>query len=85
VPDKGLDQVFTFRIDAEAGKLSLLDAGTPKSREGSGPRTLHFTPAAPSPMSWAKLDSTITVYHFDQSTGKLTPFQVLSTCRNLCR
>jgi 6-phosphogluconolactonase len=79
VPDKGLDQVFTIRIDAEAGKLSLLDAGTPRSREGSGPRHVAFHPGGTFAYVVGELDSTITAYHFDQSTGKLTPFQDLST------
>jgi 6-phosphogluconolactonase (cycloisomerase 2 family) len=79
VPDKGLDQVFTFRIDAEAGKLSLLDAGTPKSRDGSGPRHVAFHPSGTFAYVVGELDSTLTAYHFDQATGRLTPFQDLST------
>jgi 6-phosphogluconolactonase len=79
VPDKGLDQVFTFRIDADAGKLALLDAGTPKSREGSGPRHVAFHPSGSFAYVAGELDSTLTAYRFDQATGKLTPFQDIST------
>jgi 6-phosphogluconolactonase len=79
VPDKGLDQVFTFRIDAAAGKLALLDTGTPRSREGSGPRHVAFHPGGSFAYVVGELDSTITAYRFDQATGKLTPFQDIST------
>lgn len=78
VPDKGLDQVFTFRIDAAAGKLAQVDAGTPKSRSGSGPRHIAFHPAGSFAYVLGELDSTVTACHFDQ-TGKLTPFQLLPT------
>ena len=79
VPDKGLDQVFTLRIDAEAGKLSLLDSGTPRSRDGSGPRHVAFHPGGAFAYVVGELDSSITAYRFDQTTGKLTPFQYVST------
>lgn len=79
VPDKGLDQVFTFRIDAEAGKLALLDAGTPRSRDGSGPRHVAFHPSGSFAYVVGELDSTMTACRFDPASGKLTPFQDLST------
>jgi 6-phosphogluconolactonase (cycloisomerase 2 family) len=79
VPDKGLDQVFTFRIDASAGKLAQVDAGTPRSREGSGPRHVAFHPANSFAYVVGELDSTVTACHFDPATGRLTPFQVVPT------
>jgi 6-phosphogluconolactonase (cycloisomerase 2 family) len=84
VPDKGLDQVFTFRIDAAAGKLVQVDAGTPRSRDGSGPRHVAFHPARPFAYVVGELDSTITAHHFDPTTGGLTPFQVVSTLPDTC-
>jgi 6-phosphogluconolactonase len=79
VPDKGLDQVFTLRIDAAAGKLILVDAGTPRSRDGSGPRHVAFHPKGAFAYVVGELDSTVTAYRFDTGTGKLTPFQALTT------
>lgn len=79
VPDKGLDQVFTLRVDAAAGKLQLVDAGTPRSREGSGPRHVAFHPTGSFAYVVGELDSTVTGYRFDRTSGKLTPFQVVPT------
>jgi len=79
VPDKGLDQVFTVRIDAASGKLVRVDAGTPRSRDGSGPRHVAFHPKGSLAYVVGELDSTITAYHFDSATGRLTPFQVVPT------
>lgn len=76
VPDKGLDRVFSYRIDAANGKLAL--ACEPAvARAGAGPRHVAFHPAG----QWAyvvnELDSTVTAYRFDPSTGALVPFQLL--------
>ena len=38
VPDKGVDQVFTFTLDAASGELTQVDAGTPRARDGSEAR-----------------------------------------------
>jgi 6-phosphogluconolactonase len=79
VPDKGLDQVFTVRIDTAGGKLVRVDAGTPRSRDGSGPRHVAFHPKGSLAYVVGELDSTITAYRFDSATGRLTPFQVVPT------
>jgi len=79
VPDKGVDQVFTFTLDASNGKLTQVDAGTPRARDGSGPRHVTFHPTNAFAYVVNELDSTITAHRFDQATGKLTPFQIVST------
>ncbi|MCP3389810.1 lactonase family protein [Bradyrhizobium sp. CCGB12] len=77
VPDKGLDVVFTYRIDAEKGKL--LQVGQPvQAREGAGPRHVAFHPAGRLAYVVNELDSTVTGYHFDAASGSLKPFQVVS-------
>ncbi|CCE10835.1 putative 3-carboxymuconate cyclase protein [Bradyrhizobium sp. STM 3843] len=77
VPDKGLDLVFTYRIDAEKGKLML--AGKPvQAREGAGPRHVAFHPSGRLAYVVNELDSTVTAYHFDLATGALSPFQIVS-------
>lgn len=77
VPDKGLDAVFTYRIDAEKGKL--VQVGDPaQAREGAGPRHIAFHPAGRYAYVVNELDSTVTGHHFDPAIGSLRPFQVVS-------
>lgn len=77
VPDKGLDLVFTYRIDSEKGKLVL--AGKPiQAREGAGPRHVAFHPGGRLAYIVNELDSTVTAYQFDPETGALAPFQIVS-------
>ncbi|MBM3606328.1 MAG: lactonase family protein, partial [Alphaproteobacteria bacterium] len=78
VPDKGLDQVLVYEIDAAAGKLKAV--GQPsQAREGAGPRHIAFHPSGQSAYVINELDSTVTAYRFDSETGQLEPFQRLSS------
>ncbi|MHC4042196.1 lactonase family protein [Bradyrhizobium sp. 23AC] len=77
VPDKGLDLVFTYRIDAEKGKL-VLAAKPVQAREGAGPRHVAFHPGGRFAYVVNELDSTVTAYHFDTANGALQPLQVVS-------
>ena len=79
VPDKGVDQVFTFTLDAASGKLTPVAAGTPRARDGSGPRHVAFHPSNAYAYVVNELDSTVTAHRFDSQTGKLTPFQLVSS------
>jgi 6-phosphogluconolactonase len=79
VPDKGVDQVFTFTLDATSGKLTQVAAGTPRARDGSGPRHVVFHPSNAFAYVINELDSTVTAHRFDPMTGKLTPFQIVTT------
>jgi len=79
VPDKGVDQVFTFTLEKDSGKLTQVDAGTPRARDGSGPRHVSFHPSNAFAYVVNELDSTVTAHRFDAATGKLTPFQIVST------
>ena len=79
VPDKGLDQVFTFRLDANSGKLAQIAAGAPRTRAGAGPRHVAFHPAGALAYVVNELDSTVLACRFDAATGALSPFQVLTT------
>ncbi|WGR73662.1 MULTISPECIES: lactonase family protein [unclassified Bradyrhizobium] len=77
VPDKGLDLVFTYRIDAEKGKLVLATKPV-QAREGAGPRHVAFHPGGRLAYVINELDSTVTGYRFDPATGALAPFQIVS-------
>jgi 6-phosphogluconolactonase len=79
VPDKGLDKVFVFRLDAARGKLV---PGTPPdvtSRAGAAPRHADFHPAQPYVYVINELDSTIAVYRLTVDAGRLEPLQVVTT------
>jgi 6-phosphogluconolactonase (cycloisomerase 2 family) len=77
VPDKGLDQVFAFRL--EGGRLLQVEAKAPPSREGAGPRHVAFHPSNAYAYVVNELDSTVTAYRFDAGSGGLKPFQILTT------
>ena len=77
VPDKGLDRVFSFRF--EQGKLLPASVPFVTARETSGPRHLAFHPKASLAYVVDELDSTVTAYRFNATTGELKPFQIVST------
>lgn len=78
VPDKGLDVVFTYRLDVAAKKL--LPVGNPaQARESSGPRHVVFGHGGKTAYVINELDSTVTAYRFDASSGALEPFQIVSS------
>ncbi|MGA2000664.1 MAG: lactonase family protein [Terriglobales bacterium] len=77
VPDKGLDRVFSFLLDA-TGKLIALDPPSVAARETSGPRHIAFHPTRPNAYVINELDSTVTNYQYDTG-GRLAPFQIVSS------
>ena len=79
VPDKGLDAVFVFRLDAAAGKLVPADPPSVAARPGAGPRHVDFHPTQPYAYVINELDSTITTYRLDPERGELRPIQVVPT------
>jgi 6-phosphogluconolactonase (cycloisomerase 2 family) len=79
VPDKGLDRVFVFRVDAHAGNLIPTDQQSVQSKPGAGPRHAAFHPRAPYLYVVNELDSTVTTYRFNADSGKITELQVITT------
>jgi 6-phosphogluconolactonase (cycloisomerase 2 family) len=77
--DLGLDQVFVWRFDVEAGKLLRVDAATIKLPAGDGPRHFTFHPNGRWLYLLQEEASTLTVFDFDAATGKATARQTLST------
>jgi hypothetical protein len=49
-PWKGLDRVFSFRLDGTSGKLTPNDPPFVATREGAGPRHMRSTRACAKPM-----------------------------------
>lgn len=76
VPDKGVDRVFVFSLSR--GRLIPARQPFVQAREGAGPRHLAFHPSRPWVYVINELDSTVTAYRFDEATGVLQPFQVVS-------
>ena len=79
VPDKGLDAVFVFTLDATNGKLVAADPPSTPTRRGAGPRHADFHPSRPVAYVLNELDSTVTTYRLDAQRGALTPIQVITT------
>jgi 6-phosphogluconolactonase len=77
VPDKGLDRIFTFRFDSEAGRLISGNHAFVQVRPGAGPRHAAFHPIAPLAFLAQELDSSVGVYGYDPDAGELKPVQVL--------
>jgi 6-phosphogluconolactonase len=77
VPDKGLDTVFTCRLDPDSGDLEICTAT--RLREFSGPRHIAFHPQLPVAYSINELNSTLTVLNCQNPANGLESVQVLST------
>ena len=77
VPDKGLDRVFVFRLDAESGRLAANDPPFVATRAGAGPRHIAFHPEMPLAYVINELGSSVTTYRFDQQHGSLQPIQIV--------
>jgi 6-phosphogluconolactonase (cycloisomerase 2 family) len=79
VPDKGLDRVFSFKLDSASGKLTPNDPPFTATREGAGPRHIAFHPSLPYAYVIGELDSTMTTYRYDPARGAVQPVHVIPT------
>jgi 6-phosphogluconolactonase (cycloisomerase 2 family) len=73
--DLGLDRVYIYQLDAEAGRLR--EAGRTALAAGAGPRHLAFHPGGGHAYVANELDSTVTVCSWQD--GVLTPDRTLPT------
>lgn len=79
VPDKGLDRIFVFKLDAASGTLVWADTPSVAAEPGAGPRHAGFHPTLPTAYVLNELDSTLAVYAYDVQNGALSRKQLLST------
>ena len=79
VPDKGLDRIFLYRLDAARGKLMPADPPQVAARAGAAPRHVAFHPTRPFAYVINELDSTMATYEFEPDKGVLKPLQILPT------
>jgi len=79
VPDRGIDKLMVYRLDAAHSKLSPNDPPFVKIAPGSGPRHFAFRPDAKFGYVVNEINSTVTALSWDAKTGTLTEVQTVST------
>lgn len=77
VSDLGLDAIFVYRLDADAGRLTGL--ATVRTAPGRGPRHLAFSPGHRFLYSLGELDASVTLYSHDPGTAAMRELQSVST------
>ncbi len=77
--DLGLDKLMIYRFDDKQGKLLTATPGWAPLKPGAGPRHLAFSPDGEGVYVVNELDSTLTAFTVDRSTGGLEHRQTLST------
>ncbi len=77
--DLGLDKVMIYRFDDRQGKLLPCTPGSVGLKPGAGPRHLAFSPDGSGFYVVNELDSTLSVFSVDRSTGGLQHRQTLPT------
>jgi 6-phosphogluconolactonase len=76
VCDLGLDKILAYRITA-AGGLEPLDPPFAPLKPGSGPRHMAFAPNGRFAYTANELNSTVTAFSYDKSSGRLSEIQTL--------
>ncbi len=77
--DLGLDQIFSWKFDAQTGKLTPNDPPNVSLPAGDGPRHFHFHPNGRWFYSIQEEGSTIALFDYAAPTGRLVARQTLST------
>ncbi len=77
--DLGLDRIFVWRFDAERGVLTPGDHHEVALPPGDGPRHVAFHPNSRWLYSVQEEGSTVVLFDWDVSTGRLTPRQTISS------
>jgi len=78
-PDLGLDRIFIWKFDADAGKLIPNDPPSLALPPGDGPRHFAFHPNGRWFYSIQEEASTLVACDYDAKNGRLTPKQTVST------
>ncbi len=77
--DLGLDQILVWKFDVQKGKLSANDPAAVPLPPGDGPRHFAFHPNGRWLYSLQEEGSTLVLFDFDATGGRLTARQTLST------
>jgi 6-phosphogluconolactonase len=78
-PDLGIDKVMIYRLDLSRGKLVPSDQRSVQIKAGAGPRHFDFHPGGGYAYVINELDSTVTAFAYDGSSGSLRELQTVST------
>ena len=77
--DLGLDQIFVWKFDAQSGKLFANDPPSVTLPAGDGPRHFHFHPNGRWFYSIQEEGSTVVLFDFHKTSGRLTSRQTISS------
>jgi len=77
--DRGLDRIFAWRFDESKGTIVPNDPYVTYGKPGVGLRHILFHPSGRAVYALDELDSTVTVYAYDATTGGLQHMQVAQT------
>lgn len=77
--DLGLDQILVWKFDEQKGTLAPADTHSIHLPPGDGPRHFHFHPNGKWFYSIQEEGSTLVLFDYDPSNGKLTARQTIST------
>jgi 6-phosphogluconolactonase (cycloisomerase 2 family) len=78
-PDLGLDRIFVWAFDARAGRLAPADPESTALPPGDGPRHVAFHPNGTWLYSIQEEGSTIVLFDYDGTRGRLTARQSISS------
>ena len=78
-PDLGTDKIMIYELDLTHGKLKPNSAPWAQVHAGAGPRHFDFHPNGRWGYAINELDSTMTAFDYDSSSGALTEIGSLST------
>jgi len=79
VADLGIDKVMLYRYDKTKGKLAPGKQASALLNAGAGPRHLTFHPNGKYAYVINELDSTLTVFQYQENTGTLSLVETVST------
>lgn len=77
--DLGLDKIYVWKFNDKTGKLTPNDPPAVELPPGDGPRHFHFHPKGRWLYSIQEEGSTIVLFDFDASSGRLVSRQTIST------
>ena len=78
-PDLGLDQIFIWAFDAASGRLTPADPRSVALPPGDGPRHFAFHPNGRWLYSIQEEGSTLVLFDYDGTHGRLTARQTISS------
>jgi 6-phosphogluconolactonase (cycloisomerase 2 family) len=78
-PDLGTDQILIWRFDERAGTLAANNPASISLPPGDGPRHFAFHPTKPWLYSLQEEASTLVLFDYDATQGRLTARQTLSS------